>query len=183
MIRLSTALHEALSEMDTRMITGEDQTTFAPTLLHHEGGTKFYEVITFNNPDLGLHFVVQRWGPIRHVATGGSVKAYVAPSARAVLLYADKIIKSKTGRGYMAVSSTQKLHGLKRSFDSSVEFTAALSAHYTSDQLRQIDSSIGYKLTAGISGATTTKVWVDEATDVIPPPKPEIRRDDNWGSW
>lgn len=184
MIQISTALRKAFLEMDTRMITGEDQTTFEPFLLHHEGGTKFYEVITFNNPDVGLHFVVQRWGSMTHVRSGGAVKVHSTPSARAALSYAEKTIKSKQGRGYSQVSSAHRLHGLKRNFDSLASFQAALATHYTSTQLGEINHAIKHK----IGGIEVDRVWVDEAGDAIAAqpatvPVPEIRRGDDWGSW
>lgn len=186
MIKISTALSKALLATELFMTTGEDQTTFEPFLLHHEGGTKFYEVITFNNPDLGLHFVVQRWGSMAHVRKGGAIKVHSTPSARAALSYAEKTIKSKQSRGYSQVSSTHQLHGIKRNFDSLASFHAALATHYTPTQLGEINLAIKHK--HKVAGFGIDRVWVDEAGDVIvaaPPsaPAPEIQRDDNWGSW
>lgn len=184
MISISTALREALLKMDTRMITGEDQTTFEPFLLYHEGGTKFYEVITFNNPDVGLHFVVQRWGSMAHVRGGGAIKVHSTPSARAALSYAEKTVKSKQNRGYSQVSSTHQLHGVKRNFDSLASFHAALATHYTPAQLGEINHAIKHK----IGGVKVDRIWLDEAGEPIAAqpatvPVPEIQRGDNWGSW
>lgn len=157
------------------------QTTFEPTFLHHEGGTKFYEVIAFNNPDTGQHFIVRRWGKMK---TKGEVKIEIAKTTRGSMGLKERAIESKRQRGYSPVTTSEGLHGRARTFDDEAALKAALVMHYGSDNAWKVAGALGISF-------SVDKVWVDEAADVpesgLPtsakPPVPTIDRGQQWGSW
>ena len=156
----------------------DSQTTFEPLYLEHEGGTKFYEVITFNNPDIGFHVTVQRWGPIAQAKKGGAIKCVSAASTRSALASAEKTIKGKKNRNYHPTDAGFGLHGMARHFASRGDFTAALSSHYSHDQVTAILSAIG------LPHSTVDTIIIDELAEAPPalPPK-ELDRGQTWGSW
>jgi predicted DNA-binding WGR domain protein len=174
MIHISTALKTALGSPMTY------QTTFEPTFLHHEGGTKFYEVIAFNNPDTGQHFIVRRWGKMK---TKGEVKIEIAKTTRGSMGLKERAIESKRQRGYSPVAVTEGLHSRARSFVDESEMKLAFVMHYGPDNASKVAAAFGISL----SGAAVDKTWIDELETVPPvaakPPAPTVDRGQEWGSW
>jgi predicted DNA-binding WGR domain protein len=140
--------------------------------LSHDSGTKFYEVIQFYNVDAKKFVVVKRWGPIGKT---GEVQFAEYPSSRKAQQEAEKIIKSKTGRGYMVSQSSAGLHGLGVDSIAAGELLSALNAHYRRDQATAIAEAVG---------VDAMKVIMDEVDDiVVEEPAPEPERGEEWGSW
>lgn len=153
--------------------------TTDPRYLEHDGGTKFYEVIEFWNTDDKKFVLVKRWGKI---GTLGETMVEFFGTMRACNSAAEKILKSKMGRGYEKTSSVEGFHGRGRSF-TETELIALLGTHYRSKPFttKVVD---GLGLNALIQGLEIDTVVFDEASDVVvEEPGPEPDRGESWASW
>jgi predicted DNA-binding WGR domain protein len=154
------------------------QITTEPRYLEHEGGTKFYEVIEFWNPDDKKFVMVKRWGKI---GTTGETMVEAFGTMRACNSAAEKILKSKMGRGYSKTASAQGFHGRGRSF-TPTELVMLLGTHYQSKPFTQkvVDGLDLHK----IQGIEATHMIIDELDDIVTEePGPEPDRGESWGTW
>lgn len=154
------------------------QITTEPRYLEHEGGTKFYEVIEFWNPDDKKFVLAKRWGKI---GTVGETMIEEFNVMRACNAAAEKILKSKMGRGYAKSASSQGFHGRGRSF-TSLELWNLLETHY---QSRAFTTKIIHQLGLDkIQGMTADGIIIDEINDIVTEePGPEPDRGESWGTW
>lgn len=143
-----------------------------PRWLSHDSGTKFYEVIQFYNLEAKKFVVVKRWGK---VGASGEVQMLECPNARKAQQEAEKIIKSKLGRGYMVAQSSAGIHGLSSDSLDEDALTTALRLHYRREQADQIATT----LELGELASTTA----DDSDIVVEEPEPEPERGEEWGSW
>ena len=145
-----------------------------PRYLAHEGGTKFYEVIQFHNLDEKRFVVVKRWGPM---GKSGEVKIDSYPTLRKAQQEADKIIRSKEGRGYALAKSTSGFHGLATDDLDATEMKRRLGVHYRSDHANIIASNLCLRDDEIVADDS------DQDDVVIEEPAPEPERGEEWGSW
>lgn len=153
--------------------------TTEPRYLEHEGGTKFYEVIEFWNPDDKKFVLVKRWGKI---GTTGETMIEEFNVMRACNAAAEKILKSKMSRGYAKSSSSEGIHGRSRSFAEN-EVMPILDTHYKSTPfIRKVIDQLNLNK---IQGMTADMMIVDELADdiVVEEPGPEPDRGESWASW
>lgn len=143
-----------------------------PRWLSHDSGTKFYEVIQFYNLEAKKFVVVKRWGP---VSKAGEVQTVECANARKAQQEADKIIKSKLGRGYMVAQSSAGLHGMSTHSMNEEAFQKALRSHYRLDQANAIAETLAL--------GTVVATVADEDDIVVEEPAPEPERGEEWGSW
>lgn len=143
-----------------------------PRWLSHDSGTKFYEVIQFYNVDAKKFVVAKRWGA---VGKSGEVQIAEYPTSRRAQQEADKIIKSKLGRGYTVAQSSAGLHGLSTDSMDADSLSRALRNHYRSDQANLISDSLNL--------ASVMPVAVEDDEIVVEEPAPEPERGEEWGSW
>jgi len=143
-----------------------------PRYLAHEGGTKFYEVIQFYNVDAKKFVVAKRWGAM---GKSGEVKIDAYPTQRKAQQEAEKIIRSKEGRGYAIASKNSGLHGLSTDSLGNDELSRQLRNHYRSDYANAIASGLLIEEVEAIS--------VEEDDVVVEEPMPEPERGEEWGSW
>jgi predicted DNA-binding WGR domain protein len=149
-----------------------------PRYFEHEGGTKFYEVIQFHHLDKKCWVMVKRWGKL---SAAGETMVESFSSARACQAAAEKIIKSKTGRGYLKTSSHEGFHGRGTSYSESELLSAAVK-HYGLEFGRRLAADL--KIGDEIRGKELTQVWMDEAADIVcEEPAPEPDRGESWASW
>jgi predicted DNA-binding WGR domain protein len=178
-LRSKPAIRLLQSKID-KYVTGELMThiTTEPRYLAHEGGTKFYEVIEFWNPDDKKFVMVKRWGK---VGTAGETMVEEFNVMRACNAAAEKILKAKMSRGYQRDSSTEGFHGRGRSF-AERELMPALDTHYRSIALtRKVIDMLNL---SKIRGMEADMMIVDELSDiVVEEPGPEPDRGESWASW
>lgn len=152
--------------------------TTEPRYFEHEGGTKFYEVVEFWNPDDKRFVLVKRWGKI---GTLGETMCESHSSLRACNAAAEKLIKSKMGRGYQRTPSTIGLHARARSF-TEVELIGAIQSHYRSTPfLSELTAMLDVDK---IRGLGADMLVVDELNEIVSEePGPEPDRGESWGTW
>ena len=150
----------------------------APRYLEHEGGTKFYEVIEFWNVAASKFVLAKRWGK---VGTVGETMTDVFTTMRACNAAAEKILKSKMGRGYSKSESTIGFHTRNNSF-SPADFERLLATHY---QSRPFTGLIMDALSLNrIQGMSADTMIIDELSDIVlEEPGPEPDRGESWASW
>lgn len=147
------------------------------TYLAHEGGTKFYEAISFWNSEDNRGVLIKRWGKMTQRNGGGECKVEPFGDVRQLQDGYAKILNDKNKRGYSrARPDFDYLNGsavyAKRS-----EFISATANHFAGSGVEfSVYSLLGIK---------DLLVREDEEADdiVIEEPKPEPIRDANWGSW
>ena len=152
--------------------------TTEPRYLEHEGGTKFYEVIEFWNTDAKKFVMVKRWGKM---GTVGETMIEEFNVMRACNAAAEKILKSKMGRGYSKQSSTHGFHSRSSSL-TPTELARLLGAHYSSTHFTQ--KVIAHLNLDKIQGMEADMMIVDELSDIVSEePGPEPDRGESWASW
>jgi predicted DNA-binding WGR domain protein len=146
-------------------------------LMHHEGGTKFYEVAMFQNADNRHCGVVCRWGDMRKVDGGGQTKIIVCATNTMAHHISHRKIQEKKARGYRVVKTTVNSDSKGVTFAQCRKY---LSDHY--DDLKVSGSVIAcLSLDDEISVGAETE---DFDEHVAPPqPKSEPVRHPEWGSW
>jgi predicted DNA-binding WGR domain protein len=154
------------------------QITTEPRYLEHEGGTKFYEVVELWNPDDKKFVLVKRWGKI---GTTGETMVEEFNVMRACNAAAEKILKSKMGRGYAKSSTSEGIHGRARSL-SAKELMPLLDSHYKSAPFTR--KVMDYLHLNKIQGMEAHMMIVDELSDIVSEePGPEPDRGESWGTW
>jgi predicted DNA-binding WGR domain protein len=147
--------------------------TVTPIAMLHEGGTKFYEVVTFANHDDG-HFVeVRRWGKVEQLKTGGGqVSVDSHPTQSSMAGSADKQIRAKDKGGYRTERSVHGFHD-KGGYDYTAnKVSFGLNSHYSGNHRDAVRNALGI---GGVAPA-----------DDAPAPKREeapVDRGEQWGSW
>lgn len=149
----------------------------------HEGGTKFYEVVSLWSNVTNRGSVIRRWGSN---GTAGDRKLEWFESAAAMKRAATTVIASKSKRGY----SRDDLRG-KRTLPKSIPEDAvfvALKQHYGIEGLAKSVCAAMRVSDSGIAGKSATVIAVDEFEDIpvgiTPVGKlPEIVRGGDWASW
>jgi predicted DNA-binding WGR domain protein len=154
------------------------------TLLMHEGGTKFYEVVQLHAPDIKQHLLIKRWGKTSALSKGGEIQIQMFGAARKAGQAADTVIRQKEGRGYAKRTYAVGLHGYGGTITNE-NIKPLLLDHYGRDNtaaiLREFMTPLGEEK---ISGLEATSIWVDEADSIVSEePAPEPERGDSWGSW
>lgn len=145
------------------------------TMMHHESGTKFYEVIRIFNGAGGRFVVVNRWGKMSE-KRGGQAKVENFATAGTADFTAGKKINDKTKRGYKIVSGVD---ALARTFDGDLARLNLGERFSDSDTVELIMSSLGISdVLTGTSGNTFIRDDV-----VVEEPEPEIERGQEWASW
>lgn len=153
------------------------------TLMMHEGGTKFYEVVQLHAPDIKQHVLIKRWGKTSALSKGGEIQIQTFAAARKASQAADTLIRQKEGRGYEKRSYAVGLHGYGGTI-TNANLKSLLLDHYGPDNTAAIFREFMTPLGDEIKGREITDVWIDEADSIVseePPPEPE--RGDSWGSW
>lgn len=146
------------------------------TMLHHVGGTKFYEVTKIFT-DGGEHVVVYRWGKMSEVATGGQCKVEGPfPSGTAAVLTQRKL-SEKRKRGY---ADADGYSITSSSFDGEV---ARLKLNELFDDSRAVTLIMsGLGLTDILSASDVNHLFGRDDI-VVEEPEPEIERGEEWASW
>lgn len=169
-------IFDELSSIGDRIMIGEIHV--GTTYLTHEGGTKFYEVVCFSNPDAKKFVLVKRWGKMALRDGGGESKVETYATARKLDDAYQKAVDGKRARGYQVASTSHGFHALGVSYRDADEFYATLKKHYTTGtHIHEILTGMGIGELDGAGSAGEENEIVSET------PEPEPERDDNYGSW
>jgi predicted DNA-binding WGR domain protein len=153
------------------------------TLLMHEGGTKFYEVVQLHAPDIKQHLLIKRWGKTSALSKGGEIQTQMFGAARKAGQATETILRQKEGRGYQKRTYSVGLHGYGGTITND-NLKSLLLDHYGPDNTAAILREFMTELGNELKGKEITGIWVDEADSIVseePPPEPE--RGESWGSW
>lgn len=147
------------------------------TMMHHTGGTKFYEVVRIFNDDGKRFVVVNRWGKMSEAHTGGGqCKIETFGTAGLAGVAAGKKVDDKRKRGYVEVPTPAET-ALPSSFDGDLA-RFRLNEHFNSgDTVEMI--MLGLAISDVLTGVTN--VLSDDV--VVEEPEPEIERGEEWASW
>lgn len=146
------------------------------TMMHHEGGTKFYEVARIYNNDGKRFVVVNRWGKMSEARSGGGqCKVENFGSAGTAGIAASKKLSEKRKRGYVDGGS---ISTLPRSFDGDLA-RLKLNEHFNDSDTVELIMS-GLAISDVLTGAGNE--FLDDDI-VVEEPTPEIERGDEWASW
>lgn len=153
-------------------------------LLMHEGGTKFYEVVTLHAADIKQHLLIKRWGKTSAMSRGGEIQIQMFGAARKAGQASDTVLRQKEKRGYAKRGIAFGLHGYGGTLTNE-NLKGLLLDHYGADNtvaiLREFMTPLGEDK---IRGLEATSIWVDEVNDIVSEePEPEPERGDSWGSW
>lgn len=145
------------------------------TMMHHDGGTKFYEVIRIFNEGGKRFVVVNRWGKMSE-RRGGQSKVENFGSAGIANVAAAKKINEKRKRGYNEVIVRDVLPG---SFDGDLIRLKLNECFDDSDTVELIMSGLG--ISDVLTGASGKTFEPDDV--VVEEPEPEVERGEEWASW
>lgn len=148
--------------------------------LVHEGGTKFYETVTYLNPDEKKFVVAKRWGKIGAAFGGGEIIVDAYSSARTAQGAAERVIEGKRKRGYALAATSHGFHGTNVAYKDAGSFVAAVGRHYTTEASRKSVLAAMY-ISDELQGTEATMAIIDEIVSETPEPEPD--RDDSFGSW
>lgn len=142
----------------------------------HDGGTKYYEVISLSNVAGGRHAVIYRWGAMATQKSGGQTKVERFTDIRRMQDAARRKILEKTNKGYRPTGVAFGIHDENSTLDSDT-LRLTLGAHYgTVQMIDSVMDALGLEDTIGVATAEPDDIVVEE-------PAPEIERDGDWGSW
>ncbi len=152
-------------------------------MLLHEGGTKFYEVISYWNDDTKNGACVKRWGKIGLRDGGGEIQIVGSGAFdfTGVKNEASKIIRAKMNRGYAKDSQYKARKG--GLYDSSPmsegQFDGQVARHYNATSADKVRSALG------LSGSGVVNSEAIPADDQIQSEltEPEVERGEEWASW
>ena len=144
------------------------------TFMRHNGGTKFYEVVSLINTDTDSAVVIKRWGKVDAFRTGGGqcdCKSFVG--RQQMLDFASKTACDKNSRGYVIYAGDFGLHVQKSRIEAE-SLEGVLQGHYVNKEV------VKYAVQAcsqGTSVSPTTTVSVSVSVG------PEPERGSDWASW
>lgn len=145
------------------------------TFTRHNGGTKFYEVVSLINTDTDSAVVIRRWGKVDAFRTGGGrcdCKSFVG--RQHMLDFVSKVICDKNSRGFTIDAGDFGIH-IRRSSEIEAEsLEGVLQGHYVNKEV------VKYAVQAcsqGTSVSPTTTVSVSVSVG------PEPERGSDWASW
>lgn len=145
------------------------------SMLVHESGTKFYEVVQLYNVAAKRFVLVRRWGKFNGVQGGGEAKVETFADVRKCQDAASKIIREKGGRGYQ-----------KRPPQIPLTEVNVPDSEEAAEVLRPIlRKSFDGELILNVAGQLGFSETVFAAPKVAAPTPPEVEvvRDADWGSW
>ena len=150
------------------------------TMMHHEGGTKFYEVARIFNGDGKRFVVVNRWGKVSEARNGGGqCKVENFGSAGTAEIAAGKKLSEKRKRGYVDVGGVSYL---SRSFDGDVA-RLKLNEHFgDSDTVELIMSGLALSDVLTASQSDINHLFGRDDV-VVEEPEPEVELGEEWASW
>ena len=149
-------------------------------VLHHTGGTKFYEVSKFYNHAGKRYVVVYRWGKNSEIRGGGQTKVENFAGEVNANEAARKKMSEKIKRGYEVGASPDRM---PRSFDADIT-RLKLGEHF--DDL-DVTESVMHHLALTDILTEASKADLDHLFGrdnvVVEEPEPEIERGGDWASW
>lgn len=146
--------------------------TVSSTEMMHEGGTKFYEIVTFDNLTNGNSVEVRRWGKAEQLTRGGgqaSVDSH--PNLKAMAASSARQVKAKEKGGYRSIASKHVFHS-NNGTHGEAQIGSGIAAHYSDSKTR--DSIL-------------EKLGIDPTAPASPEPlkreEAPVDRGEQWGSW
>lgn len=147
------------------------------TVLHHTGGTKFYEVSKFYNHAGKRYVVVYRWGKNSEIRGGGQTKIENFAGEVNANEAARKKMSEKIKRGYEVGASPDRM---PRSFDADIT-RLKLGEHF--DDSDTVELVMNHLAITDILTDKGTSVLVEPGNIILEEPQPEIGRGEEWASW
>lgn len=144
-------------------------------MLHHSGGTKFYEIVMLTNVNDGASVVLNRWGKMSDQEAGGQTKHEKFSGVGD----ADKAFASKetekSKRGYARASAVHGLHPHdgKPAIHSDSKFDAYVTAHFGYGMVDTIRSGLNLPKQSAAPAEPKKQ----------PEPEVHIDRGNDWGAW
>lgn len=147
--------------------------------LEHDGGTKFYEMVTIHETD-GPALLIKRWGKIGNKTGGGQTKIHrgsktVCADERQAILNEKTRPRADKGK---YVEATRPSFGFHMHTISPIDADALSNAamrHYSADDCGAIMSYFGLVGDASVVDTTAQPKKKE--------PEPSIDRGDFWASW
>jgi hypothetical protein len=152
--------------------------TVESELMVHEGGTKFYEIITFGSVEKETYLEVRRWGKTLYMRRGGGQTSVIKHRTLADMLdSARKQGGAKHKGGYQRDNSSK--FGL---IDGKDSFTQDEFLSQLSSGLHYEDASLIARLISELAvDAKAAEPTVKPVTE--PVFEPSVDRGEAWGSW
>ena len=154
-------------------------------MLLHEGGTKFYEVISYWNEDTKKGIYVKRWGKVSARDSGGGQidirDGVTFLDFSSVKQKALDIIRSKKNRGYDTDSMYKPRKG--GLYDSSPmsegQFDGQVARHYNATSADKVRLALGLSSSGAVNSEA---IPVDDQiqSEVT---ETEVDRGEEWASW
>lgn len=149
-------------------------------MLDHEGGSKFYEGIFFENSKTRECVLVFRWGKVSERDTGGGqTKVEIATPAKISDSYRKKI-REKEGRGYF---DSRRGIGFGNQIDPEM-LRIELGKHYKDeDVIEQVILALGVADIATATKEDMDHLFGKDDDVVVEEPTLEPVRGEDWASW
>ena len=149
------------------------------TVLHHTGGTKFYEVSKFYNHAGKRYVVVYRWGKNSEIRGGGQTKVENFAGEVNANEAARKRMSEKIKRGYEIGAWPDRMPS---SFDADIT-RLKLGEHFNdSDTVELVMSGLALSDVLTASQSDINHLFGRDDI-VVEEPEPEIERGEEWASW
>ncbi len=146
------------------------------SMLVHESGTKFYEVVQLYNVAAKRFVLVRRWGKLNSsLLGGGEAKVETFADVRKCQDAASKIVREKGGRGYEKRPPQIPLTeaNVPDSEQAAEVLRPILRKSFDGELILNVAGQLGFSETA----------FAAPKVEMRTPPEVEVVRDADWGSW